>query len=483
MEPTNAIETPSAPLMASALPDWLPPITTGPLADLVDEFSGKVRQRLGDLLGCADDRAMAAALGDLDNATRRIEAAAVAVARDVNDRGLYALDGHRNVGGWVGASVRLPDVEARRRAQTARLFVELPEVEALLANGRIGVAQVRELARALARPRTGEQVPASAAYLIDSALNDDFDIFRTKVHAWESLADAESTHHDHDESHRARDFRLDQRGATTYLSGRLGSAQAAVLTEILDAFSTAEYLADCEDAKRRGLVGDTGFARTAAQRRMDALFNIFCAAATAPVDGKPLDVCVEIVIDQATFEEQLADLIDPLHRHRSGQSQPEAPPPGCGFEPPPFDALKRPEPSDVHRRRRCHNRKGLPIDPRDAVIAALLGHVRRVVVGSDGVIVDLGRRSRLFTGGARDAAILQALMDRLGRCIWPGCGRTHCQIDHTIEWSDDGPSDVANSDPACGYHNRLKSLGYRARRDDYGHWHMYRPDGTEILAA
>ena len=34
--------------------------------------------------------------------------------------------------------------------------------------------------------------------------------------------------------------------------------------------------------------------------------------------------------------------------------------------------------------------------------------------------------------------------------------------------------------PKCGYHNRWTSRGYRTVRDEHGHWHHYRPDGTEI---
>jgi hypothetical protein len=32
----------------------------------------------------------------------------------------------------------------------------------------------------------------------------------------------------------------------------------------------------------------------------------------------------------------------------------------------------------------------------------------------------------------------------------------------------------------CPRHNRFKNRGYRTIRDPHGHWHTYRPDGTEI---
>ena len=132
---------------------------------------------------------------------------------------------------------------------------------------------------------------------------------------------------------------------------------------------------------------------------------------------------------------------------------------------------------------RCRTTNGVPLDPADAVAASLVGRVRRVLLGADGVIIDLGRRSRTFTGSARDAALLQAALDGDGRCLWPGCGLHRCQIDHTHDWPHGGPTDLRNAGPLCPRHNRWKTRGYRCWRDPTGAWHTYRPDGTEIQAA
>ena len=133
---------------------------------------------------------------------------------------------------------------------------------------------------------------------------------------------------------------------------------------------------------------------------------------------------------------------------------------------------------------RCRTTSGVPVDPADAVAASLIGRVRRVLLDADGVIIDLGRRSRTFTGSARDAALLQAALDSDGRCLWPGCGLHRCQIDHT---HDMGPRRASppcrNAGPLCPRHNRWKTRGYRCWRDPTGAWHTYRPDGTEIQAA
>jgi hypothetical protein len=125
-------------------------------------------------------------------------------------------------------------------------------------------------------------------------------------------------------------------------------------------------------------------------------------------------------------------------------------------------------------RRRCEIDGDL-IDPVDAVIAALIGHVRRVVFNSASCTIDLGVTSRLFRGASRLAVWLQGT-----RCLWPGCGRHHCQIDHSRPWHDHGRTNSTNGAPTCGHHNRWKTRGYHTWRDPNGHWHTYRPNGTEI---
>ena len=111
--------------------------------------------------------------------------------------------------------------------------------------------------------------------------------------------------------------------------------------------------------------------------------------------------------------------------------------------------------------------------------------MRRIVIDGAGRVVDVGRRRRLFTRAAREAALLQAVLDGTdGRCLWPGCGRRRrCQIDHVEEWRNDGATDLLNAALLCGRHNRFKSNGYCIVRDDDGRWHMYRPDGTEFGIA
>ncbi len=149
--------------------------------------------------------------------------------------------------------------------------------------------------------------------------------------------------------------------------------------------------------------------RTNKQRRFDALDAIFDAAASSGVVGR-VDPLVNVIVDQTTLEHHLNRL--------------------CGVDVEPLD------PASVDDRR-CETVTGHQLDPADMLAAALVGQLRRVVLDTAGVVIDLGRRARLFTGSARHAVLLG---DR--RCLWPGCdlrsGR--CQADHTEPWATNGPT-------------------------------------------
>ena len=111
--------------------------------------------------------------------------------------------------------------------------------------------------------------------------------------------------------------------------------------------------------------------------------------------------------------------------------------------------------------------------------ALLTGHVRRVVMDSRGVIIDYGTKQRLFTGLARQAAMLM-----YRTCEAPGCNMPAAwsQVDHNIEWYEGGRTDQNNRAIGCGTHNRLKHREkWRIRRDHRGHAYTLRADGTIIL--
>jgi Domain of unknown function (DUF222) len=390
-------------------------------------------------------------LVELDSVRRRVDAA-IAEAVGVAERTVaYVEDGHASVSGWVKAACNYSSGEARAVVQTARLLHEIPEARQAAHAGKVGVPQLRLLAKVYANPRSADQFPDSAELLVGHASSLWYEEFSAVLHRWEALADADGAHDAHQRAHAGRDARVSILGERVYLDANGGLVAAAQIEEIFARFCDTEFRADWDaGALRWGEAMNPGLLeRTDKQRRFDALLAIFTAAAASGTVGV-FDPLVNIIVDQQTLEHHLNRL--------------------AGVDVEPLD------PATVDDRR-CETSTGHQVDPDDMLAATLCGYVRRVVLDTAGVVIDLGRRSRLFTGGARDAVLLG---DRW--CLWPGCdlrsGR--CQTDHTQPWARNGPTNPHNGGNACPRHNRWKQRGYRTWRDPTGQWHTYRPDGTEI---
>ena len=334
----------------------------------------------------------------------------------LGERGDHLVDGHRSLRAFGRAACNWSTGEAARVDRLGRLLGRYPAVSDAVDAGRLGIPQLGVLARLAANPRV---------------------VARGR----------------HERAHRNRNARLFLGDFGFTLDANGGNTVGVQLREVLDAFVQSEFLADWEAGVAE--FGDemcpARLVRTDAQRRADALQAIFLAAASSCDGSKSAGsgVTVNLLMGYDRFQRELARML--------------------GGEPEPAD------PSDL--RQPSETVEGFQLDPRDVVVAAAMGHVRRLVVDSAGVIVDIGRRQRLFTGVLREAVMLAS-----PRCTWPGDNRAakFCQADHIVPHADDGPTRVHNGAPECGHHNRFKTRGDRTWRDPEGHWHTDCPDGTEI---
>ena len=395
-----------------------------------------------------DGRELAELFKRLELLRRRTEGALAAVIGAVNERGVHGRDGHSNVNGWCRAFGRWSDTECRDRIRTANLIAGSERFASAVRSGEIGVAQSHELARAFANPRCGTQLVDVAEVMVANATKLSHHEFRITVRRWELLADMDGAHRTAEHAHEGRRAGIAEVGEEIHLHARGGLAQGAVMSEIFERFCDAEFTADWDTTVARH--GDAAcyalMPRSDAQRRFDALYAIFERAATVEPGAKAAIPLVNFVIDVPTIKTYLDGIGDTV------------------------------VPSDP-RQRRCETVAGIPVPPGDVVAAMIWGQVRRVVVDSAGVVINMGRRQRLFKGNARQAVLLQS-----SRCVMAGCATPirRCEADHLMEWGRHGHTDGPNGAPVCGRHNRLKNSGYRVHRDDQGFWHTYRPDGTEI---
>lgn len=88
---------------------------------------------------------------------------------------------------------------------------------------------------------------------------------------------------------------------------------------------------------------------------------------------------------------------------------------------------------------------------------ACCANIIPAVLGSDGVLLDLGREVRLANRAQR-----RALRAMYRTCAIEGCnvGFDHCKIHHIRWWDRDrGPTDIANMGPLCSRHHHLVHEG------------------------
>ena len=392
----------------------------------------------------------ASTAGLLERIARKVDAASIEVVHVVDRQGLYRADGHSSAQAWCAYTNRTNRRESGRRMRLAKMFRSLPASAERYRAGELGGEQANELSRAFVNPRCGHLLVHSEDLLLESASELSAQQFEQCVHHWLRLADAEGIRQRHETAHRCRDARFfDQFDSGVLGTINLGAMQGATVREIFDNFVSAERLADWDEA--RGRLGDkalkSDLQRTDAQQRADAFVKIFVLAASQPADTVAPEPVVHIVMSQDAYEAALATMAG---------------------EPVVLDPRR-------YESFRCETLAGTELDLADAWSAAMVGHIRRVVVGAPHA--SISQKTRVFTGPLRS---LLNVLDRT--CVWPGCelASHRCQADHTMPWRHSKDTSVGNGKPLCGRHNRLKESGYQTRRDPNGTWHVIRPDGTKI---
>lgn len=344
--------------------------------------------------------------------------------------------------------------EANARRQSADAMLALTHVSEEFMAGRVGIGQVREIARLGANPRCGDEVGGSEDILLAAAQSLEFADFRVVTRRWLQLADSDGAHREHDSVHEHRNARCTGDGAEFRFETSHGIIVGASMREVFEAFCAAEFDRDWQWV--RDTYGPEANAsllpRTASQRRADAFVAMVLAAAEAGTgNGQSIEVTANLVCDLDQFEQYV--------EHEIADTDVEI------------------DPASV-RDRRCETTDGHPVDPRQLVAAAFLGRIRFVVVDGSGVIVHAGRKRKLFNGALREA--IQAI-DPV--CGWLGCNlRAQISaIDHLDPRSRGGPTDAANSKVMCDKHNVFKHVaGYRVERRDDGTLRITRPDGSTL---
>jgi hypothetical protein len=112
---------------------------------------------------------------------------------------------------------------------------------------------------------------------------------------------------------------------------------------------------------------------------------------------------------------------------------------------------------------------------------ACYADITPIIVGADGVHMELGRTTRLANRHQR-----RALKAMYRGCAVPGCcvAWDHVVIHHLTYFRNGGPTDIANLLPLCTKHHHLAHEGrWKITLDPDRNLTITRPDGTRMTTG
>jgi hypothetical protein len=341
-------------------------------------------------------------------------------------------DGLKSMRSWLIGHARLAPAEASRVVRSGRALEHFPALVAGFAEGAVTAAQVDVVATAvgaLERARAAEQgvdlAPFDEAWAA-VAVESSHQSLVVAVRAFEAALDPDGTEPDPTEGRRLNIAKH----ADGSVTGRFD----------LDAVGGEKVQAAIESIVQADR--PKGDERTRAQQNADALVQL-CDNQLA---GGHLPM-LRTVKPHVMVTVDVEDLVAPATGPDAART---------GF--------------------------GAMLSAARARWVACDSTVTRIVLGPDGLPLDVGRTHRVVPPHLR-----RAVEQRDVHCVFAGCGApTHwCDVHHLVEWINDGETSLDNSALLCERHHTKVHHGFRVRRDDGappGHrWRTWRPDGTEIL--
>jgi hypothetical protein len=215
----------------------------------------------------------------------RLEAEWLALTAELDRRQAWAIDGSLSAGSWLARHGDLPASTAREKVRVARKLEEMPATAAAFAEGGIGWAHVRCLARAL-NDRTRDAFARDETMLLEEAGRLDAEQFAVVVRRWESLVDQDGP--EPPAFDRARNaVRLSESFQGRWFGAlNLDAESGAIVAHALEAI--AEELFRAGDA--------AASLRPAAERRAEALVELARRGLASDQAARPL-VLVHVDLD------------------------------------------------------------------------------------------------------------------------------------------------------------------------------------------
>jgi hypothetical protein len=310
----------------------------------------------------------------------RLQALLTRVVGAADRRRAYEADGMATMKSWLTGHCRLSGAEATGVVRAGRRLVDLPELAAAFADGRLGAAHVQVVtaavtpARVAAAADAGIDLATTDRILTEAALSLGPEETGKAVRRWVAGVDPDGLLDD--AAGLPRTLRMAaSSGGRVYLSGHLDPVGGETVHAALEAVLNGHRPADDR--------------RTHAERQGDALVEL-CQQALAggrlpDVRGERPQVRVSVDLVALCAERGFAEL--------------------------PFAG---------------------PITAETARRIACDASVVRVLTGPSGLPLDVGREQRTSNAGIR-----RAVEVRDGHCIFAGCmaPAAWCDVHHVVHWA------------------------------------------------
>lgn len=367
-----------------------------------------------ELAGASDGEVARHAVA-LDAAGAKLATLQARAVAEVDARRVWAADGSRSCAAWLARHRRADRARCGAMVRLGRALRSMADTDAALAAGEIGVEHARELARC--RRHAPDAFDGYEASLLRHARELGWADFVRVCAAWRDAVDPGGAERDGDRLHDRRHLFVHRRpdGSLSIQSGSLDPIGAEAFCNELERIERELFDEDLAAAKAAH--GDdvalSQLARTPAQRRADALVEMAYRSRTAPADGQRPEPLVSVYVGYETVAGRLCELAS-----------------------------------------------GATITAKQLLPVFTRADVERAVFGPGNRVIELGVRTRFFTGGLRRAIELR---DR--HCQHPGCDvrAARCHVDHIVDFARGGNTTQENGRLLCEHHNLARN---RRRRGD-----------------
>jgi hypothetical protein len=394
---------------------------------LLDEWSALLDEIESAPVSCWSREAIANWMCRAQSMRARTEAVCVAAAAAAQASGVPSLEPKvRTLRQFAVVRTNGSGLQIACDLRLAQWLTQFPALEAAFRAGKITRRHV-EAVRAIDNARTAKALRQHDAVLAEAGASCSWAGFGEVCQRIVVYADPDGLLRDERVRCRGVSITTNHDGTVTG-SFCLEPISGAAIRNALE--REAARLADCdEDASH-----PEAMIRNHKQRLADAMGNLITKGALRPsgTAGSPL---VHVVVGQKVLEDAI--------RRAAGDTVDDHGQPLGDLGIDPADPAQR-----------CGLVDGTPLHPSTVVGLLSIAVLRRIVLGTKGEVLDLGRATRLFPRHLKDALLAAGR----GRCGTVGCDAPPAwlQADHVVPWSRGGPTNTTNGQIRCAACNRAK---------------------------